>query len=336
VSLRLLVDRVRARLCAVTLDNDAISRALTEIADLLEIDGQNPFRIRAYRNAAKTIFELQEPALGVKLTSLGGIGADLAGKITDIAKTGTTEVLDDIRKKWPASVRDLLKVDGLGPKRTKLLHDTLGINTVDDLRAAVASGALAKVPGLGASLEKKLAASLKHHVVQPGDGRFPLEVALPIAEELVALTKKLPGVVYAEAAGSLRRRKATVGDLDIVVCGAPGASGAAIIDAFTKFPNVRDILASGDTRGSVKLTNNLQVDMRVVEAESYGAALLYFTGSKKHSIKLRAAAIKLGYKLNEYGIYDQSNNDKKIAGETEHGMYAALGMAYLTPEQRER
>ena len=322
-----------AIVAAVTLDNDAVSALLTEIADLLEIDGANTFRVRAYRNAAKTAFELSTPLLSVpKLTALPGIGADLAGKMKELAETGTTEVLEDVRSRWPPSARALLKVDGLGPKRVAKLAEALQVKSIDDLKRAVDAGALAVVPGLGASLEKKLKETLKHHSATTGN-RFALADVLPIAEDLVERVRAIDGVTRAEAAGSLRRRKATVGDLDILVC---AQDGAGVIQRFTKLPRVREVLAAGDTRGSVKLDNDLQVDLRVVEEDSYGAALLYFTGSKNHSIELRSAAIKLGYKLNEYGVFDQSNGDKKIAGETEHGMYAALGMPYLTPEQRER
>jgi DNA polymerase (family 10) len=277
--------------------------------------------------------ELDKPALDVKLTSLGGIGADLAGKITELAKTGTTEILGEVRDKWPASVRQLLGVTGLGPKRVKLLFEKLKVETVDDLKRAVDAGALSMVPGLGGSLEKKLKDTLALTVKKSGanaDGRFPLSVVEPIAAEFVQRLKAMPGVSAAEAAGSYRRKKSSVGDLDILVI---AGDGTAVIDAFTKFPGVLEVIAAGDTKGSVRLDNGLQVDVRVVEKESYGAALLYFTGSKGHSIELRSAAIKLGLKLNEYGVW---KGDTKLAGETEDEMYAALGMKFLPPEKRER
>jgi DNA polymerase (family 10) len=239
-----------------------------------------------------------------------------------------------VRKKFPRELRKLLGVSGLGPKRVKVLHDALQIETVEDLKRAVDAGALAKIPGLGGTLEKKLKDALKHvgQGVALPDGRFPLAVAQNIAADFTGRLSAMSGVQRVEAAGSLRRRKATVGDLDILVC-ADHARRGAVIDDFSKFPGVVEVLANGSTRGSVKLDIGLQVDLRVVELDEYGAALLYFTGNKNHSIELRAAAIKLGFKLNEYGVW---RGDERIAGETEESMYAALGWQYLPPEKRER
>ena len=313
----------------MAISNTDIALALEEIADLLEIDGASTFRVRTYRSGAVTVRMLAKPALDVALTTLPGIGAETAAKIIELAKTGTTERLQEMRAKWPSGVRALLAVQGLGPKRTKQLHDVLQVKSLEDLRRAVDAGALAKVPGLGAALQKSLKETLGHAML-PDGYRFPLAVAAPIAEELVTQVRAMAGVYRCEAAGSLRRGKATVGDLDIVSC---AEEPWAVIQEFVKLPLVRTILGAGDTRGSVTLHNGLQVDLRVVDEESYGAALLYFTGSKKHSIELRSAAIKLGFKLNEYGVFDGA---KRLAGDTEHSMYAALGMAYLAPQQRER
>ncbi|HEY4220562.1 MAG TPA: nucleotidyltransferase domain-containing protein [Myxococcota bacterium] len=317
--------------------NNDIALCLDEIADLLDLDGANPFRVRAYRNAARKVRDLPHSVHDVDLRKLGGIGADLAGKIAELSQTGTTDILEEEREKWPAGVRDVLKVQGLGPKRVKLLHEELGVNSVDDLRRVVNEGLLLSIPGLGASLAKKLTDTLKHHVVVAGDGRFPLEVVAPLAEEFVAAVRALAGVKRAEVAGSYRRKKATVGDLDIV---SSAPNGAAVIAAFAKLPKVVEILGAGDTRASVKVTVQpklplLQIDLRVVDEESYGAALLYLTGSKGHSIELRAAAIKRGLKLNEYGVW---KDDVMLAGSgaSEESMYAAVGMTFLSPEQRER
>ncbi|MDP2340001.1 MAG: nucleotidyltransferase domain-containing protein [Deltaproteobacteria bacterium] len=309
--------------------NVDVAVLLVEIADLLEIDGANPFRVRAYRNAANTLRELDTPFLQLKVKKLAGIGDDLAGKITELANTGTTEILVEVRARWPASVRALLTVQGLGPKRTRKLHDELNVKSIEDLRRAVDAGLLKSVAGLGASLEKKLKETLSYAPVV-GDGRFALSVAQPIADDFVLFLQGLEGVTRVVAAGSLRRKKATVGDLDIVAC---AKDGRGVIDLFTRRPAVREVLGAGDTRGSVKLHNGLQIDLRVVEEESFGAALLYFTGSKNHCIELRAAALKLGLKLNEYGVF---RDDEKLAGETEEGMYLAVGMPFLTPEQREK
>ena len=309
--------------------NADVAVLLDEIADLLEIDGANPFRGRAYRNASKTIKELSQPLLEVKLKKLGGIGDDLAGKITELATTGTTEILQEVRARWPASVRALLSVQGLGPKRTRKLHDELGVKSVDDLRRAVDAGLLKAVAGLGANLEAKLKETLSYAPVV-GDGRFALDVAQPIADDFVQFLRSIDGVTKVEAAGSLRRKKATVGDLDIVAC---AKDGRGVIEAFTQRPAVREVLGAGDTRGSIKLHNGLQNDLRVVDEDSFGAALLYFTGSKAHAIELRAAALKLGLKLNEYGVF---RGEERIASATEEAMYQAVGMTWLPPEQREK
>lgn len=319
--------------------NADIALLLEEIADLLDLDGENPFRVRAYRNAAKTVRGLAIPAEQAKLTSLGGIGDVLASKIIEMSRTGSCEALERAREKWPGSLRGLLVVPGLGPKRTRVLHEELGVKNIADLRRVVDQGLLRTIPALGPALEKKLVAALKNAL--PTGARFPLEVALPVADDFLARVRALPGVTEAEVAGSLRRRrslwqrgvldagKASVGDVDIVAC---SDDGAAAVAAFVGFPGIGTVLGAGDTRGSVLLDSGLQVDLRVVAAAHYGAALLYLTGSRAHAIELRSAAIKLGLKLNEYGVW---RGDEKLAGETEASMYAALGLPFLTPEQRD-
>lgn len=308
--------------------NNDIALALEEIADLLEIDGENPFRVRAYRNAAKTVRGLPGPAEEAKLTSLGGIGEVLAGKIIETSRTGSFEALERAREKWPATLRALLQVPGLGPKKTRILHDELGVKSVNDLKRVVDQELLRGIPSLGPKLEEKLKKALS--TTLPMAKRFPLAEVEPIAQDFVARVRALPGVSRAEAAGSYRRRRESVGDLDVLAC---AEDGRATVAAFVKFPRVVTVLAEGDTRGSVNLDNGLQVDIRVVAADCYGAALLYFTGSKGHGIELRSAAIKKGWKVNEYGLWD---GDKMLAGATEESMYEALGMPYLPPEQRER
>lgn len=309
--------------------NEDIAAALDEIADLLDIDGDNPFRTRAYRNAAKAVRELPGPAFDADLTAIKGIGDVLAGKIKETARTGSFDALERAREKWPATLRSLLNVPGLGPKKTRILHDELGVKSVIDLKRVVDQELLRGIPALGPKLEEKLKKTLLSTSAAEAK-RFPLAEVEPIAVDLVARVLALPGVSRAEAAGSYRRKKASVGDLDILAC---CADGQATVSAFVKFPRVASVLAEGDTRGSVTLDNGLQIDLRVVDAGCYGAALLYFTGSKGHGIELRSAAIKKGWKVNEYGLWD---GETMLAGATEESMYEALGMPYLTPEQRER
>jgi DNA polymerase (family 10) len=308
--------------------NAEIAAMFDQTADLLQFKGENPFRVRAYRRAARTVEGLPQSirsllAAEKDLSELPGIGKDLAGKIADIVATGHFDLLDQLKKKLPGQLGDMAALPGLGPKRVKLLYDKLKVHTLDDLRRVIKAGRLRKLRGFGAAMEKKLADALKKPVVEK---RFKLAVAEAEAEALVSYLRNGGRVVVA---GSYRRRRDTVGDLDILVT---SKHGPAVGDKLTAYENVADVLAHGPTRTTVVLRSGLQVDVRAVAEESYGAALLYFTGSKAHNIALRGIANDHKWKLNEYGLFA---GKRRIAGVTEEEVYKKLGLAFIPPELRE-
>jgi len=308
--------------------NAEIAAMFDQTADLLEIKGDNPFRVRAYRRAARTVEGLPQSvramlAAEADLSELPGIGEDLAGKIADIVKSGHFPVLDQLKKKLPGELGEMAALPGLGPKRIKLLYSKLKIRTLADLRRAIESGRIRKLRGFGEVTEKKLAEALKKPVETK---RFKLATAEAEAEALSAYLRDGGRVVVA---GSYRRRRDTVGDLDVLVT---AKHGAAVGDKLVAYENVADVLAHGPTRATVILRSGLQVDLRAVPEKSYGAALLYFTGSKAHNIALRNIANQHKWKLNEYGLF---SGKRRIAGETEEEIYQKLGLAYVPPEMRE-
>ncbi len=312
--------------------NSQIADLFDEIADLLDLQQANPFRIRAYRNAARLLRGLQREVAdmlkaGEALTDLPGIGEDLAGKIADVVETGGTELLYRLRRELPHGLVDLLRVPGLGPKRARLLHDKLGIASLARLRAAARAGRLAKVAGLGA---KTQAAILGATEAQQGQERRMLRWRAKAAvDSLIAHLKSAPGVRQVTVAGSYRRARETVGDIDIL---ATAADGARVIAHFVAHEDVAKVLAQGGTKATVVLRDGLQVDLRVVDAESFGAALVYFTGSKAHNIAIRRLAQQRGLKINEYGVF---RGRKRLAGATEESVYRTLGLPYIVPELRE-
>lgn len=308
--------------------NAEIAAMFDQTADLLEFKGENQFRVRAYHRAARTIEGLPQSVRSLlsaeaDLTELPGIGKDLAGKIADIVKTGHFDLLDSLKKKLPGELGDMAALPGLGPKRVRLLYDKLKVHTLDDLRRAIKAGRLQKLRGFGPTIEEKLAGALEKPVVEK---RFRLAVAQAEAEALVAYLRDDGRVIVA---GSYRRRRDTVGDLDVLVT---SKHGAAVGDKLVKYENVTEVLAHGPTRTTVVLRSGLQVDVRTVPEQSYGAALLYFTGSKAHNIALRGLANDRGWKLNEYGLF---SGKRRIAGATEEEVYEKLGLAYIPPELRE-
>lgn len=312
--------------------NADIAADFDELADLLEIEGANPFRIRAYRNAARTLRDLSGDVTamldkGEDLTELPGIGKDLAAKIKEIVETGTAAMLEEHRKTVPATLTELLKIPGIGPKRVKALYHDLGIRTLDQLRKAAQEQRVRGLRGFGEKTEQYL---LRHLQVRAGEEkRFKLAIATPYADALIAYLKQSPGVKQVVAAGSYRRAKETIGDLDILVMAAPGSS---VMDRFVSYPEVEEVLAQGATKASLRLACKLQVDVRVVPRESYGAALQYFTGSKAHSVALRQMAQRRGLKINEYGVF---KGDRSVAGATEESVYASVGLPWIPPELRE-
>jgi len=308
--------------------NAEIAAMFDQTADLLEFKGENPFRVRAYRRAARTIEGLPQSVRGMlaaetDLSELPGIGKDLAGKISDIVQTGHFTLLDELKKKMPGELGDMAALPGLGPKRIKLLYDKLKVRKLDDLRRAIKAGRLHKLRGFGPVMEQKLATALEKPAVEK---RFKLAVAEAEAESLVAF---LRDAGHAVVAGSYRRRRDTVGDLDILVT---SQHGPAVGDKLTQYDNVAEVLAHGPTRTTVVLRSGIQVDVRAVPEQSYGAALMYFTGSKAHNIALRALANERKWKLNEYGLF---SGKRRIAGATEEEVYAKLGLAFIPPELRE-
>jgi len=314
--------------------NADIAAVFEEIADLLEIQGANPFRIRAYRNAARVIGELSQEVSrllekGEDLTRLPGIGDDLAGKIKEIAGSGHCSLLDRLHAELPPAITELLKIPGLGPKRVKALYHDLDVQTIEQLYRAARDGRIRVLPGFGEKTENNILQAIEVHANQTR--RFKLAIAAQYAEALEKFLAALPGVLKVTVAGSYRRMRETVGDLDILAIASTSAANQ-VVRRFTTYDEVAEILSAGTTRASIILECGLQVDLRVVERESYGAALHYFTGSKAHNIAIRRMAQKDGLKINEYGVF---RDKTRIAGETEASVYAAVGLPYIPPELRE-
>jgi DNA polymerase (family 10) len=312
--------------------NATVGAIFDEIADLLDIQGANPFRIRAYRNAARTIGGLAIDVKSIcaetdKLKELPGIGDDLAAKIQEIVRTGKCDFLDLLRRQVPPAVAELLRIPGLGPKRVRALYQELEVQTLDQLLRAAHDGRIRELPGFGARTESRIAEAVQAHLGQ--SRRFKLATAAQYATPLLAHLKAAGGVGHVVAAGSFRRMRETVGDLDILVT---AKSSPAVMERFTTYEEVKEVLSRGETRSTVVLKCGLQVDIRVVAQQSYGAALHYFTGSKAHNIAIRRLAQARGLKVNEYGVFRGS---RRIAGDTEESVYAAVGLPYIPPELRE-
>jgi len=315
------------------MQNPDIARLFDEVADLLEIQDANPFRVRAYRNAARTIRDFPESLAdlvraGTKdLTEIPGIGEDLAEKITEIVGTGALKLHRQLAAKLPAGLLDLLHIPGLGPKRVKLLHKKLKVKSAADLASALDAGRVRKLKGFGEKMEEKIRAGLGQ--AQVTEHRLLLNEAETQANALVEYLKAGGGVQEIAVAGSYRRRRETIGDLDVLVT---SSDSPRVMARFVHYPEVAKVLSQGETRATVKLRGGLQVDLRAVEPAAYGAALLYFTGSKAHNIELRTIAQEQSYKLNEYGLF---KGTRRVAGKTEEEIYAKLGLDWMPPELRE-
>ncbi len=312
--------------------NIAVAALLDEIADRLEIQGANLFRIRAYRNAARTVSELsrdvkQAAERGETLAGVPGIGADLAGKIAELATKGTCEVLRNLRLEMPPAITELLRVPGLGPKRVRMLWHDLGVETPEQVLRAAHDQRIRSLHGFGEKMEQHIEQAVAAHLSK--EQRVKLAVAAEYAAALADYLKAGRGVDRIAVAGSCRRMRDTVGDLDLL---ATAADGQAVADRFIRHPDVAEVLAQGPSRASIRLRVGLQVDLRVVPAASFGAALVYFTGSKAHNIALRRRAQERGLKVNEYGVFRGS---KRIAGDSEDSVYRALGLPLIPPELRE-
>ncbi len=315
------------------MENAEIARLFREMAELLEIQGANTFRIRAYRNAARVVEEHTEPIAalvehdGGKLQELPGIGADLAGKIEEIVRTGSLKALRELQHGAPKGAVQLMGVPGIGPSRARVLVEKLGIRSVAGLERAAKAGKIRTLPGFGTATERKI---LNELAARGGGGhRVIRAVAAQYGESMLAYLRAFPGVKRADIAGSFRRGRETVGDLDVLVeC----SRGQAVSDHFVVFPEVREVLAHGSTKASVVLASGLQIDLRVLDAKSYGAGLYYFTGSKAHNIAVRRMGQKRGLKINEYGVFRGS---KQVGGREEVDVFRAVGLPWIPPELRE-
>jgi DNA polymerase (family X) len=311
--------------------NAAIADVFDEIADLLELTNANPFRVRAYRRAAQTVHSTsrglgEAVAAGRDLDRLPGIGTDLAGKIAEIVKTRTCKLLQELRARVSPGQADLLRLPGLGPKRVRQLKMRHRITTPAELQAALSAGKAVGVPGIATPTGGRLAAALEHRGVPV---RMLRSVAAPIAVALIRHLAPIPGVADAVVAGSFRRGRETVGDLDVLVS---SEDPQPAIEAFCTFDEVAEVVARGRTRAAVVLANGLAVDLRVVPAAGFGAALHYFTGNKSHNIHVRRLAQREGLKLNEYGLF---RGKRQVGGRTEEEVFAAVGLPWIPPELRE-
>jgi len=313
--------------------NAEIAAVLDRMADILELQNENPFRVRSYRRASQVIGDLAEDIAAIaaagRLGELPGIGTSFAEKITEYLQTGSIAAYEALRAQVPDGVVEMMRVPGLGPKTAGLFWKQAGITSVEELSEAIESNEarLSGLPGMGAKKLENIKRGIQTY--RSGQGRILLGVALPIAEEISDRLARVERVEAVLPAGSLRRRRETIGDVDILVASERGKD---VVAAFVALPMVKDVLAAGDTKGSVRVEGGLQVDVRVVPPESFGAAAQYFTGSKAHNIRLRDLAIGKKLKLNEYGVF---RGEKRLAGKTEEEVYAALGLPWIPPELRE-
>ena len=312
--------------------NQEIARIFNDIADLLEIKGENPFRIRAYRRAALNIEgltkDVAETSKG-ELIKIPGIGQDLAGKIEEYVKTGRLQFYEDLKKEVPEGLSLLLSVPSLGPKTAKLFFEKLKIKNLEDLERFAREHKLSGLPGIKEKTEENILKGIE--MLKRGMERQPLGKVLPVANDILKHLKSKAPVEKLSIAGSIRRWKDTIKDIDVL---ATSQDPKAVMNAFVHLPHVKDVLMHGPTKSSVIIHEGLQVDLRVVEEDCFGAALAYFTGSKAHNIRLREMAVKSGLKINEYGIF-REKDEKKLGGEKEEDIYRILGLPYIPPELRE-
>jgi DNA polymerase (family 10) len=312
--------------------NAQIAKIFHEIADLLELKGENPFRVRAYRRGAMNVEGMPKDlsSLGEEeITSIPGIGKDLAGKVRQYAETGRIDLHEELKREIPPGLLSILRVPGVGPKTAKLLHDRRNVKSLEDLEALARGKKLAGLPGIQEKTEENILKGIE--LLKKGRERFPLGKVLPLARNLVELLREAVPHGKIELAGSIRRWKETIKDIDVL---ATAKNPDAIAKAFVRLPVVGEVLERGTTKCSILTPEGIQVDLRVVEEDSFGAALQYFTGAKAHNIKLREMASRRGWKINEYGLFRESD-DKRIAGKDEEGIYSALGLPFIPPELRE-
>jgi len=312
--------------------NAKVSEVLYEIGEILTIKGDR-FRSRAFNMAAQRVVALTESIDKVRergeLQEIPGVGKSIAGIIEEVLDTGGSRQLEDLRESLPKGVRELMELEGVGPKTAMRLQRELGIVSIDDLEAAAKAQRIRGLKGFGEKSEENLLRAIEEHRMM--QGRFLLGAVLPVIDEIILYMSESDAALEVEVAGSARRRRETVGDIDLLVA---SREPEEVVERFVSMPPVIRVLSEGVTKSTVVLEKNLQVDLRVLPPEDYGAALQYFTGSKDHNVKLRTISVKMGYKLNEYGLFDRETNER-VAGETEEGIYETLGMAWMEPELRE-
>jgi len=313
--------------------NEDVVELLTDIAAMLEMKGESPFRVRAYQEAARRIENLQEDVTALveqgRLTEIRGIGESIAEKVTEFVRTGQSSYRNELAKGLPSGIAEMLEIPGVGPKKAQLFHRELGITTVDELEQAALEHRLKGLPSIKEKTEENVLEGIRR--LRQRTARLLLGVALPAAEEIVRQLRVHPAIERIDMGGSIRRRKETIGDIDILVASSTPKDA---VNAFTTLPTVKSVLAKGPTKASVLTRQDLQMDLRVVPPDDWGAALQYFTGSKDHNIQLRTIAESKGLKVNEYGVFRVDTNEK-IAGREEEDVYHALGMEWMPPELRE-
>jgi len=318
------------------MDNEWIASHFDEMAELLEIRGESTFRVRAYRNGAKAIRDLPESIAAIladpqrNLTDIPGIGDAISQKCKTLVETGKIPQLEELRQEVPPELLQIMRVPGLGPKKAKTLYETLGIKSIEELRLACLQNRVRQIKGFAAKTEQAILSSLK--LLESASNRILLSDADSLVEALRSHLLKLKSIQQLEFAGSYRRGKETIGDLDILLVSAHPDEA---MDCLQRFPRLQEVIARGDTKMSIRVSNSFQVDMRVVPAESFGAALQYFTGSKEHNVEIRGRAKKMGLRINEYGVYREEDLDHSIAGNTEESVYAAVQLPWIPPEMRE-
>lgn len=328
------------------MENFDIARTLDETADLLEIEGANPFRIRAYRNAVRTVESLSRSLQsmveeGEDLTELQGIGSEMDRHIRELLQTGQLSTLNDVTSRIPRTLAELTRLDGVGPKKAKKLFDELGVESVEGLVAELDKGTVEGLHGFGKKSAEKMRRAIEDHRKQ--QGRFLRVEAEPYIERLREWMADAPGVEALEVAGSYRRKRETVGDVDLLV--SSDGDGGEVVRHFTSFPDAVRVEAAGDTKGTIVLRSGLSVDLRVVPAAAFGAALHYFTGSKEHNIRVRAMGVKWGLRINEWGVFRvpegvdpetlAKDEGERVAGETEDEVFESVGLPWIAPELRQ-
>jgi len=313
--------------------NLALARIFSEIADMLEIKEESIFRISAYRRAARAMESLTEDVTEVAarddLEEVPGIGKSTAEKIEEYLETGKITYYEELRASLPPGITTLMSVPEVGPKTAVLLYEKLGVTTIDELEKAARQGLVRQLPRMGAKTEENILKGIE--LIRRTKERLPLGQVLPHATEIEDALRALKEVKAISLAGSIRRMKETIGDIDVLVT---SSRPARVMDVFTTLPQVQRVLAKGPTRSSVLLEVGIQADVRVVKPESFGAALQYFTGSKEHNVKLREKGVRRGLKINEYGVF-RVKDEKRVAGRTEEEVYAALDLPWIPPEIRE-